>query len=62
MDPRDRRDAAEAERDDPSWELEPRWSRADRARRDAAVARHDREHAPGVVPVRPTPLPEEKSG
>lgn len=38
---------------DPRWELEPRWSEDDRARRDRAVARHDAA-GPGLAATRPS--------
>jgi hypothetical protein len=38
--------------DNPADEVEPRWSPEDRARRDGAVAKHERP-GPGVVPARP---------
>lgn len=43
---------------DPAWEVEPRWSRADRASLEDRLARL----GPGLAAVRPSDVPDERTG
>jgi hypothetical protein len=45
---------------DPRWELEPRWSPADRALRDRRVVRFEAA-GPGLVATRPGKIADEKA-